>query len=150
MRRHGNLFAKMVAPENLLLAFVRAKRGKSWQSAIKRVERDLEGNLERLRKSLVNKTFTTSPYRLKTIYEPKKRTIYRLPFYPDRIVQHALMNVVEPRWEALFIADSYACRRGKGLHATGSVVLINQLEKYQQEIPFLATVRKIERYFTLT
>lgn len=107
----------MVAPENLLLAFVRAKRGKSWQSAIKRVEQDLDGNLERLRESLVNKTFTTSLYRLKTIYEPKKRTIYRLPFYPDRIVQHALMNVVEPLWEALFIADSYACRRGKGLHA---------------------------------
>ena len=117
MKRHGNLFAKIVAPENLKLAFLRARKGKSWQNAIKRVEKDLEGNLERLGESLVHKTFRTSSYKLKTIYVPKKRTIYRLPFYPDRIMQHALMNVVEPIWDAIFIADSYACRQGKGLHA---------------------------------
>ena len=67
--------------------------------------------------SLLSNTYTTSKYREKTIFEPKKRLIYILPFAPDRIVQHALMNVVEPIWEGLFIGDSYACRKGKGIHA---------------------------------
>jgi hypothetical protein len=81
MKRHGNLYDRIVAEDNLRLAFVKARRGKSWQSAVKRVEQDLEGHLGKLRESLVNKTFRTSAYRLKTIHEPKTRTIYRLPFY---------------------------------------------------------------------
>lgn len=48
------------------------------------------------------------------MYEPKLRLIYVLPYYPDRIVHHAIMNVLEPIWDSLFIHDSYACRKGKG------------------------------------
>jgi retron-type reverse transcriptase len=66
---------------------------------------------------LIDKTFTTSPYIEKVITEPKVRTIYKLPFNPDRVVQHALMNVLERIWEPLFIFDSYACRNSKGIHA---------------------------------
>ena len=66
---------------------------------------------------LIKKTFNTSNYRTKIINEPKKREIYILPFNPDRIIQHALMNIIEPIWEKLFIFDSYACRVGKGIHA---------------------------------
>jgi len=51
------------------------------------------------------------------IHEPKERLIYRLPFAPDRIVQHAIMNIVEPIWESFFINESYACRNDKGIHA---------------------------------
>jgi retron-type reverse transcriptase len=65
----------------------------------------------------MDKTFTTSRYQTKTIVEPKIRTIYILPFFPDRIVQHALMSVIEPIWDNLLISDSYACRTGKGIHA---------------------------------
>lgn len=50
------------------------------------------------------------------IYEPKMRTIYILPFYPDRIVQHAIMNVLEPIWDNRLIHDTYACRLNKGQH----------------------------------
>jgi hypothetical protein len=76
-----------------------------------------EENLAKIRASLIDKTFTTSDYETFIIYEPKRRIIYKLPFNPDRIVQHALMNVVEPIWESFFIDDSYACRVGKGIHA---------------------------------
>ncbi len=130
MKRHGNLFNRIVDEENIRLAFMRARKGKSWQNAVQRVEKNLEANLERLRQSLLTKTFQTSSYRLKTIYVPKQRTIYRLPFYPDRIVQHALMNVLEPIWERLFISDSYACRQGKGLHA-GSRKTMELVRKYR-------------------
>jgi len=130
MKRHGNLFNRIMAEDNLRLAFVKARRGKSWQSAVKRVERGLEEHLAKLRKSLVNKTFCTSTYRLKVIHEPKTRTIYRLPLYPDRIVQHALMNIIEPIWDAMFIPESYACRQGKGLHA-GSRRTMEMVRKYR-------------------
>lgn len=117
MKRHGNLFPKIVELENIYLAFRHARKGKSWQDTITRFEANLEQNLERIKNSLIDKTFTTAKYETFVIYEPKRRIIYKLPFNPDRVVQHALMNVIEPIWDNLFISDSYACRKGKGIHA---------------------------------
>jgi len=116
MKRHGNLFEKIVDMDNLYKAHYNARRGKSWQRAVIKFNEDIERNLIGIRNSLVGKTFTTSPYKTKFIHEPKLREIYILPFSPDRIVQHAIMNVIEPIWEGLFIYDSYACRIGKGIH----------------------------------
>jgi hypothetical protein len=65
---------------------------------------------------LISKTYKTSGYREKVIFEPKVRTIYVYPFYPDRVVHHALMNILAPIWDKLFIKDSYSCRVGKGQH----------------------------------
>jgi RNA-directed DNA polymerase len=117
MKRHGNLYEKLTSPENIHLAWQEARRGKSTKGTVRRFERDPETNLARIRESLVQKTYQPSPYKTKMIYEPKKRLIYILPFDPDRIVHHALMQVVEPIWTRLFISDSYACIRGRGLHA---------------------------------
>lgn len=117
MKRHGNLFAKITTPENLHEAYRSARKGKGWQDTVKRFEIDLDANLEQIRQSLVLKTFTTSAYKEKIIYEPKERVVYKLPFAPDRIVQHALVNVLGPIWEKLFIYDSYSCLKGKGIHA---------------------------------
>ena len=116
MKRHNNLFEQIVSIENIKLAAAKAKKGKMWQDTIKRFEKDEEQNLVKLRHSLEDQTFTTSAYKIKRIYEPKERDIYVLPFYPDRIVQHAIMNVLEPIWDNLFIHNSYACRKGKGQH----------------------------------
>jgi hypothetical protein len=117
MKRTGNLFGKIVAPDNIELAFKLARKGKRWQDTIQNFEMQEEENLAKIRTSLINKTFTTSNYETFIVYEPKRRIIYKLPFNPDRIVQHALMNIVEPIWESFFINDSYACRVGKGIHA---------------------------------
>lgn len=105
-----------MAKENLRLAFTKAKRGKGWQRKIKNVEANLEEKLDELHKQLISGTFKTSKYRTKTVYEPKERLIYVLPFYPDRIVHHAIMNILEPIWNNLMIYDSYSCRKGKGQH----------------------------------
>ena len=105
MKRHGNLFPQIVDTDNLYLAYRKARKGKGWQNTVKDFEVDLDFNLWRIQQSLVNKTFSTSPYKPKTIYEPKQRTIYKLPFDPDRVVQHALMNVVEPLWDSMFISS---------------------------------------------
>ena len=116
MKRHGNLWDKIIDPDNLYLAYRKARKGKAWQKGILEFEKDVEGNLLKLQKMLCKGEFTTSEYRSKTIYEPKEREIYILPFYPDRIAQHALLQVVAPIWDNLMIHDSYACREGKGMH----------------------------------
>ena len=115
-RRHGNLFNRIVAAENIEAAYHRARKGKGRMKNVKRFAMKKDQNLEKIRKTLVEKTFTTSKYQEKTIREPKKRTIYVLPFSPDRIVQHALMAIIEPIWDNMMLSDSYACRVGKGVH----------------------------------
>jgi retron-type reverse transcriptase len=117
MKRHGDLFGKITNLDNIYLAYRSARKGKSWQNTISRFDDDLDENIFSIRDSLIDKSFTTSPYIEKMIYEPKQRIIYKLPFNPDRVVQHALMNALEPIWSGLFIHDSYACRVGKGIHA---------------------------------
>lgn len=106
--------------ENLETAYQKAKRGKSWQRTVQDVEKDVPWHLANIQQLLITKTYQTSHYKLKQVYEPKERTIYILPFYPDRIIQHAIMSVLKPIWDGLFISDSYACRTGKGIH-TGSL-----------------------------
>lgn len=117
MKRHGNLFSKIIEKDNIHLAYRKARKGKGWQDTIKRFENNLDENIKSIQESLINKTYSTSSYSEKTIYEPKERIIYKLPFYPDRIIQHAIMNVIEPIWDGLMIHDSYSCRAGKGIHA---------------------------------
>jgi len=130
MKRHGNLFNQIVTIENLELAYKKAKLGKSKKTSVIRFALNPEERLAFIRESLVNKTFSTSSYTVKQIYEPKERTIYVLPFAPDRIVQHAVMNILEPIWDNLFIHDSYACRVGKGIHK-GSTRTMEFVRKYK-------------------
>ena len=120
MKRHGNLWEKLISKENFELAYKRATKGKRGKKAIIKFNKDKDANLEAIRQSVINKTFTTAPYSMKKIYEPKERNIYILPFSPDRIVQHALMNILIPIYEKLFIRDSYACINGRGIHSASA------------------------------
>lgn len=103
--------------DNIRLAFYKAALHKSTHRNVQKTKENLEERLEKIHLSLINKTFTTSKYWEKLVYEPKQRIIYVLPFYPDRIVQHALMNLITPIWDKIFIHDSYACRVKKGIHS---------------------------------
>jgi RNA-directed DNA polymerase len=116
MRRHGNLWHKIISLDNLYEAYRAARRGKRWQKKVQRFERNTIGSLLQLQIELDTQRFTTSPYRTKKVYEPKERDIFILPFYPDRIVQHALLQVLTPIWDPMFIEHSYACRPGRGMH----------------------------------
>ena len=66
---------------------------------------------------LVNKTYKTSEYTTFTIFEPKERLIFRLPYFPDRITHHAVMNILEPVFVSTFTADTYSCIKNRGIHA---------------------------------
>lgn len=117
MKRHGNLYQRICSIENLNLADDIARKGKMNQPGIKTHDKNRESNIAALRVSLLNKTYITSEYTTFPIYEPKERLIFRLPYYPDRIVHHAVMNILEPVFMATFTADTYSCIKGRGIHA---------------------------------
>lgn len=116
MKRYGNLWEKVISKENFREAYQKSKKNKSKFKAVIKFEKDWENNLEEVRKLLLNKEFKTAKYKRKIVFEPKKRIIYVLPYKPDRIIQHALMNVLTPIFEKLFIRDSYACIKYRGQH----------------------------------
>jgi len=113
---YNNLFEQIADFEALHRAWGRVIRGRRAQADVLRFERDLEPNLIALQESLRLGTYATGPYRHFKVFEPKERAISALPL-KDRIVQHALIEAIEPIWERRFIHDSYACRPGKGAHA---------------------------------
>ena len=108
MKRFGNLFEKLVSRENLLEAHHKASKGKSHYREVKWVNANLELAINKIQDSLINKTFKTSEYEVETaIKGDKLRTIHKLPYYPDRIVQHALVNVCKDFCKASMIRDTF-------------------------------------------
>lgn len=116
MKRHGNLFKDIINYDNIKLAHKKAKRGKAHYTEVQMVRSNPDKYLKRVQQSLIDGSFTTSEYSVFKIYRPKEREISRLPYYPDRIVQHAIMNIIQPIWDAIFIYDVYSAIPGKGIH----------------------------------
>ena len=124
MKRINNLYPQIYSIENLMLADSIARKGKLNQPGIIAHDKNREQNIRKLQEELINKTYKTSAYTTFTIYEPKERIIYRLPYYPDRITHHAVMNIMEPVFVSVFTADTYSCIKGKGIHAAANGVKI--------------------------
>lgn len=116
MKRKGNLYHQITSLDNLMLADEKAQKGKSNRYGVILHNKKKEPNILKLQKMLQEKTFKTSPYEIFKVYEPKERDVYRLPFYPDRIVHHAIMNILEPIFLTAFTADTYSSIKGKGIH----------------------------------
>lgn len=115
MKRINNLFERIISIENLMVADQKARKGKAKTYGVRYHDRNREANIQTLHESLRNKTFRTSAYDTFTVYEPKEREIFRLPYYPDRIVHHAIMNVLEPIWTKVFTHNTYSCIKGRGI-----------------------------------
>ena len=113
MKRIGNLFERVIDPENLRLAFLKASRGKRHRVDQQAWQSNLEENVVRLRDGLMRLDYPIGDYRRFTIYEPKEREICAASF-GERVLHHALMNVCEPYFDKWLVFDSYACRVGKG------------------------------------
>ena len=116
MKRVDNIFYKICSIENLRIAAAKAKQGKKRNRSMRKFDKDVEGHLQRLHDQLLAGTYRTSTYKYFKVYDPKERTIARLPYYPDRIVHHAIMNVLEPTFYKMFTNDTYACIKGRGAH----------------------------------
>jgi len=122
MKRFGNLFEKIISVENLQLADEKARKGKLKSYGVRHHDKNREANILRLHESLKDKTYRTSDYEVFSIKDPKEREIYRLPYYPHRIVHHAIMNILEPIWCSIFNENTHACIKGKGIHSAMTAV----------------------------
>ena len=115
MKRYGYLWPAVTDFENLLFASRQAQKGKRFRENVLRFNYNLESELIRLQQQLLHKTYRPGEYTTFRVKEPKSRLISAAP-YRDRVVHHALCNVIMPIFERTFIHDSYANRTDFGTH----------------------------------
>ncbi len=140
MKTYKNLYDRITSFENLLLAARRAQKGKRFVCGTAQFNLNLENELIQLQRELQEKTYRHGGYRDFIIYDPKQRLISAAP-YRDRVVHHALCNVIEPIFDRTFIHDSYACRLGKGTHAA-----VRRYTHFARKYPYVLKC-DIQKYF---
>lgn len=116
VKRVKNLWQQIVTMENLEKAYQISKKKKRKYKHIIRFEKNKEENLKHIQKILIEKTYKTSKYTTEVIYEPKRRVLYKLPHNPDKIIQIAVVNILEPYIRKWLIKDTYACIKKRGIH----------------------------------
>ncbi|MDD2496198.1 MAG: RNA-directed DNA polymerase, partial [Tissierellia bacterium] len=117
MKRYGNLYEKIYDIENLKLAHKNAKKGKGWYKEVKEVDDGIDYYLLKLQKMLINKTYKTSEYEIFLKNDGiKRREIYKLPYFPDRICQWAILQIIEPYLTRTFTHDTYSAIPNRGIH----------------------------------
>ncbi len=109
------LWTELTSLRNLFDAAARAAQGKKSRPDAAAFLANLEPELFRLQRQLIGCSYRPGPYRTFRIVDPKPRLISAAPFR-DRVVHHALTNIVEPVFERRFIPYSFACRTGFGTH----------------------------------
>lgn len=157
MKRHGFLFEKAFSRENLYEAYLDASRCKHKKRACFNFERRLARNLDALHDALHDGSYKPQPYYTFTVYEPKARKIYA-PSFCDLVVQHAIYRVIYPIFNAGFIDQSFACRKGMGTHKAadyaqralrespvGSYTIKLDIRKFFYRIDRAVLRRQIER-----
>ena len=113
MNTYKNLYTKIYSLKNLILAWRKARKGKTRKEYVIEFEKDLIKNLLDLQKELQEQTYKPKPLITFILRDPKTRKISKSDFR-DRIVHHAIVNILEPIFDKTFIYDSCANRKGKG------------------------------------
>ena len=115
-KRYKYLLEQISDIDNIRLAYKKAvKGGNRYTVSHLKFKENLEANLYLIQQQLKNEVYKHGEYHTFKVYEPKERVISSLPF-KDRVVQHAINNIVEPIFEKGFYRTSYACRKNKGTH----------------------------------
>ena len=115
MKTFKNLYPRIVTFENVYAAYLKARKGKRYREYTLDFTGNVEAEMWSILCDLRDKTYQPGLYHTFKVYEPKERLICAATFR-DRVMHHALCNVIEPLYERSFIHDSYACRKGKGTH----------------------------------
>lgn len=133
---------------NVQKAYNKARKCKRYRKDVLLFTKDKEDNLETVRNDILGLSYEPSEYRYFKVYEPKERQIMALPFY-DRVVQHAINNVLEPIFNQRFIFHSYACRKTKGMHAASDTLQewLYEWQKFHPDQPLYAIKADIHHYF---
>lgn len=135
MKRYTGFWDKIISYENLKRAYHAAcrsqhKKSAETRNAIKMTSEHLDDCIKYLQYILIYKTWKPSKYKERVIYEPKERTIFIAKFFPDRVLHHAIIDVISPMWDKIFIYDTYSCRKGKGQHK-GSKRCMQYVRQYK-------------------
>ena len=113
MKTYGHLYSRLCDYNNLFLAFQKAKQRKAKKEYVIAFEKNLENNLYALQWELLTHTYRLRPLTTFTVRDPKTRKISASNFR-DRVIHHAVCNIIEPIFEPRFIFDTFANRKGKG------------------------------------
>lgn len=116
MKRAGNLLPHILDMDNLRLAFWKASKGKRYSREVLAYQGNIEANLRDLQKQIATGLVEVGKYRYFKVFEPKERQICASAF-SEQVLHHALMNVCHEVFERHLVYDSYASRKGKGVHA---------------------------------
>ncbi|HOM03855.1 MAG TPA: reverse transcriptase/maturase family protein [Acetivibrio sp.] len=140
---YNNLYNKIYSFNNLYSAYLKARKCKRYRKEVLDFTSKLEENLLIIQNELIWKTYEPGRFKEFYVYDPKKRLIHA-PAFRDRVIHHALCNIIEPLFEKKFIYDSYACRKGKGTHAA-----VKRVQKFMRKLPRNSYVLKadISQYF---
>lgn len=117
-----NLWEQFISWDNLMLATQGASRNKGCRNEVLVYNSCLEENILDLQARLQNGLWYPGEYRKFSVYEPKLRIVHAPPFR-DRVLHHALVQIIGPYFERRFIDHSYACRKEKGTHAASDYLL---------------------------
>ena len=146
-KKYRNLFEQISNIDNLRDAYKKViKNGNRCKREALEFKEYLEVNLHELQKELNDETYQVGQVHNFVVYEPKKRVITALPF-KDKVVQHAMNNIIEPIFEKTFYKTSYACRKDKGTHkgVNNLQSTIRRYKKQNKECYFLKT--DFSKYF---
>lgn len=128
MKKYRNLYKELCSWENLVLAFNKAKKGKSKKYYVIEFKKNMEKNLKNLQKELINKIYSPLSLKKFIVRDPKTRTIHA-SIFRDRIVHHTIVNILNPIYEPIFIHDSFASRKNKGTHKA-----VNRFEAFVRKV----------------
>ena len=142
----NGIFGEIVDFENLYRGFKLASKGKRNTSEVINYAKNLEENIINTQNHLIWHTYRPKSYTEFYVFDPKKRLIQAPDFY-DRVVHHALVNVIEPILDNKFIHDSYACRCNKGTHK--AVLRVHQFQNNlkAKSCNFYVLKADISKYF---
>jgi len=130
MKRANNLMPRILEPDNLRLAFWKAAKGKRYSQEVLDFQEHLDANLFDLRMQLSTGLVDVGKSRYSKIFEPKERQICASAF-SEQVLHHAMMNVCHEYFERHLVFDSYASRKGKGVHAA-----LDRARQYTQAYPW--------------
>lgn len=133
MKTHNGLYKEMISFENLILAWKKARKGKTSKTYVIEFEKELFCNLMALHYELRFGTYYPKPLVAFVVRDPKTRKIHKSDFR-DRIIHHAIVNILEPIFDKTFIYDSCANRVGKG-----NLFAIMRFENFQRKVTFNLT-----------
>ena len=116
-KRHGHLYEQVFDLESVEWAHYFASQGKRKRKIIQWTEANKGDCLLTLQWLLKEGLFETGEYENFVVNERgKERYIYVLPYFPDRILHHAVVQVLAPIWHAWFIRDTYGSIPNRGVH----------------------------------